>query len=558
MFLRDQAFDPFRQLVVPILSGVGPGLGQVEVLLVFQRLGCGAVSDPVFLELVEIRAEAAEYAGLLLAPFPVARERRERRSFGELLDWLEGHPLAMRLTLPRLDTADPADLLAALQGTTPLPAGDAGPGLLSSLGACITYSFAHLSEPARRLVPAVSLFHGVADEDLLTAFSAVEGVPGRFAGASRDEWTAVLEDADRVGLLTGLGAGMYRIHPALPGYLAAGWRAADPAGYAREREACEQALRAACAGFSRWLTGQIGSGDAGFAYAVIGLQRRTLGAMLGHALDHHAWGDAEGIVRALDVYWDTRGLGGEAAAWADRILDATAGPGQDPPAVETPAGSLWLYTTFGQANLQRSAGKLDQAGQTYRQVLAYPQDQPETNWTHTSISIIYHQLGMTAQDRGRLDEAEDWYRQSLTILEDLGDRPSVAISYQQLGITAQDRGRLDKAEDWYRQSLTIKEDLGDRPGMAMTYGQLGLLAEDRHQPGQALDWIVQCVTVFDQFPHPATGPGPGHLARLTGQLGMPALEQAWQQVTRQPVPQPVRDYITSYHPDDDDQPGGTP
>ena len=67
------------------------------------------------------RAEAAEYAGHLLAPFPAARARRERRSFGELLDWLDGHPLAMRLTLPRLDTTDPAELLAALRGTTPLP-----------------------------------------------------------------------------------------------------------------------------------------------------------------------------------------------------------------------------------------------------------------------------------------------------------------------------------------------------------------------------------------------------------------------------------------------------
>ena len=123
---------------------------------------------------------------------------------------------------------------------------------------------------------------------------------------------------------------MYRIHPALPGYLAAGWHAEDPAGYDQEREACEQALCTACAAFSRWLTGQIESGDAALAYAVIGLQRRTLGAMLGHALDHHAWDDADGIVRALDAYWDTRGLGGEAAAWADRILDATAGPGQDP------------------------------------------------------------------------------------------------------------------------------------------------------------------------------------------------------------------------------------
>ena len=161
-------------------------------------------------------------------------------------------------------------------------------------------------------------------------FSAVEGVPGRFAGISKQEWTAVLEDAARVGLLTGLGAGMYRIHPALPGYLAAGWHAENPGGYDQEREACEQALCTACAAFSRWLTGQIESGDAAFAYTVIGLQRRTLGAMLGHALDRHAWDDAEGIVRALDAYWDTRGLGEEAAAWADRILAATAGPGQAP------------------------------------------------------------------------------------------------------------------------------------------------------------------------------------------------------------------------------------
>ena len=66
------------------------------------------------------------------------------------------------------------------------------------------------------------------------ALSAVEGVPGRFAGISRQEWTAVLEDAARVGLLTGIGAGMYRIHPALPGYLAAGWqRRQTPAATSR-------------------------------------------------------------------------------------------------------------------------------------------------------------------------------------------------------------------------------------------------------------------------------------------------------------------------------------
>jgi tetratricopeptide (TPR) repeat protein len=615
--------------------------------------------------------EAAQYASHLLAPFPAAQARRERRSFGELLDWLDGHPLSMRLVLPRLDAAGPADLLAGLRGTIPLSGGDdTGPGRLSSLGASITYSFTHLGDQARRLLPALSLLHGIAEKYLLVLMSAAVGVPDRFAGTSRQEWTAALQDAARVGLLADIGGGIYRIHPALPGYLAAGWQADNPGGYKQERAACEQAFRAACADFSRRLTGQIESGDAALGYAVIGLQRRTLEAMLGHALDHHAWDDADSIVRALDAYWDARGLGEEAAAWTDRILAATTGPAQAPLA---PAESLWLYTTCHQANRQKDAGQPDKAAQTYRRILAWLHGQPETDWTRGNIAVIYHQLGwtaqdrgrleeaehwyrkalaiseelgdrpgmatsyhhlgmtaqdrgrleeaedwyrkalaiseelgnrpylastyhqlgITAQDRGRLEEAEDWYRKALAIKEELGDRPGMAITYHQLGMTAQDRGRLDEADDWYRQaiqireelglramlatdyhqlgitaqhrgrleeaddwyrkSLAIKEELGNVPGMALTYGQLGLLAEDRRQPQQALEWMVRCVTLFSQFPHPATEPGPGQLARLTRQLGLPALEQAWQQATGQPVPQAVRDYIASWHEEETGQ-----
>ncbi len=618
------------------------------------------------------RAEVAEYAGYLLAPYPAAQARREQRLFGELLEWLHGHPLAMRLTLPRLDTADPGDLLAGLRGTSPLPSGEeAGPGGLSSLGACITYSFTHLTRQAQRLLPAVSLFHGVANEDLLMLFSSTLGVPDRFAGASKTEWITVLDDAARVGLLTSLGAGMYQIHPALPGYLAAGWHAQDPASYREEREACEQALCIACGAFGRWASGQMATGKAATAYAKIGLQRRTLGVMLGNALDHHMWSEANCIVKALDPYWDTRGLGEEAVAWADRILKATTGPDQTPLRL---AQALWLHTTSRQATRQRDAGQVDQAEHTYRQALAYLQAQPETDWSRENTSILYHRLGVTFQVNGRLDEAEDWFRKALTIEEELGNRPHIASTYyelgmtaqgrrrldeaenwfrkslgideelgnrshmaityvqlgstsllrgrvgeaqdwyrkaltiqeelgnrpgmvvayhqlgvaarhrgrldeaqdwyrkaltieeefgyrarmastyHQLGIIAQDQARLDEAEDWYRKALAIKEEVGDRVGMALTYGQLGLLAETRQEPRQALDGVVRCVTLFGKFPHPLTEPGPSHLARLTKVLGVPALEEAWGQVTGQPLPQEVRDYLAS-HPDGDQSEG---
>ena len=458
-------------------------------------------------------AEAAQYASHLLASLPAAQRRREQRSFGELLDWLDGHPLAMRLTLPRLDTDNPATLLAELRDTIPLPAAEgAGQGRLSSLGACITYSFSHLPERARRLLPAISLFHGIADENLLTTMSLVETVPARFAGISRQEWAAVLQNAAQVGLLADLeGSSMYQVHPALPGYLAAGWHADNPDGYDQERNACEQALRIACAHLSRWLTGQIQAGDAALAYTVIRLQQRTLGAMLGNALDHQAWDDAEGVVRALNAYWQTLGLSGESAAWTDRILNATVGPGTGP---TESASSLWLYAIGRQAARKLDAGQLDQAAQTYQQALAWLQRQPASEWVSSGIAVSYHQLGWIAQTRGRLDEAEEWYVKALAIEEELSDHPGIAGSYHQLGMIAQTRGRLDEAEDWYVKALAIEEDLGDRPHMAITYNELGVTAQIHGRLDEAEEWYVKALAIEEEI-----GDRP-HLAVTYAQLGM--------------------------------------
>jgi len=543
-----------------------------------RRIGVGGLA----------REEATQYAGQLLAPYPAAAPRRGRRAFGELLEWLDGHPLSMRLILPRLDAVGPEALLEGLRGITPLPGGDPGRDRGTSLAASITYSFAHLTAETRRLLPAVGLFHGVADAVVLSMFSEEPEVPGRFAGASVLEWKEVLDDAARVGLLTPLGASMYRVHPALPAYLAARWRAEDPEGHDGTWDAATRALAAAYGAFGNWLYEEIGSGDAGFAYKLIGPQRRTLGAMLDYALEHQLWQQAQAIAQPLDSYWVTRGLDEEATAWTDRMQIATEGLDGRPPRLDTPAGDLWLFTTSAQANRQKRAMRLDDAETTYRLILDMLQAQPTTpqqqsrialfsnnlgtiaqdrgrleeagDWYRKALAIFeelvdrphmatsYHQLGILAHRRGRLDEAGDWYRKALAIFEELVDRPGMTDSYHQLGMVAQDGGRLEEAGDWYRKALAIEEEFEDRPGMAASYGQLGLLAERRGQPRQALEWIVRCVTLFDQFPHPMTGPGPDHLARLTAQLGIDALEASWRKVTGSPLPRAVRDYARSHQP----------
>ena len=133
------------------------------------------------------------------------------------------------------------------------------------------------------------------------------------------------------------------------------------------------------------------------------------------------------------------------------------------------------------------------------------------------MTATYHQLGWVARDRGRLDDAEDWYLKSLAISEELGDKPGMARTYLQLGIWAQDRGRLDDAEDWYRKSLAISEELGDGTGMAISYHQLGISAQNRgrletRKTGTASRWPSRGSS--------ATGPAWRHL--LPARRGRPA------------------------------------
>jgi len=443
--------------------------------------------------------EAAQYADILLAPYPAARKRRETRAFGDLMAWLGGHPLSMRLVLPRLDSDNPEALLAGLQGSiTTAGRKEEDADRTQSLAATVAYSYAHLTSATRRLLPAVSLFHGVADTSVLAVFSQAPQAPRRFAGQGKDEWAAALDDAARVGLLASLGRGIYQVHPALPGYLAAAWQAEEP-DYADARAQATSALLDAHAAQGEWLDGQISAGDAGFAFAVIRLERRTIGSLLGHAIDHGLWEATLAILQPLDRYWDARGLDAEAGALTDRVREATVAMTGAPPQLDTPAGTLWLFATGIQANRELERHHLDRAESAYRQVLATLQAMDASLPQQHHMATTYHQLATVAQHRGQLDAAEDWTRRSLAINEELGNRPGMATGYHQLGMVTWHRGQLDAAQDWTRKAVAINEELGNRPDMATGYHQLGMLAHKRGELDAAEDWYRKSLAISEEL-----------------------------------------------------------
>ena len=128
--------------------------------------------------------DALQYADHLLAPHAQASARRaaEPKAFKALIDYLGGHPLSLKLILPRLSEVSPSALLAGLKGQGALPPGfGAAEGRLASLGASLYYSFRHLPEEDRQRLVILSLFEKVAS---VQSFSATWKMPRRASRAS--------------------------------------------------------------------------------------------------------------------------------------------------------------------------------------------------------------------------------------------------------------------------------------------------------------------------------------------------------------------------------------
>jgi tetratricopeptide (TPR) repeat protein len=143
----------------------------------------------------------------------------------------------------------------------------------------------------------------------------------------------------------------------------------------------------------------------------------------------------------------------------------------------------------------QSRGDYAQAEERYRASLTIK----EELGNRSGIATSYHQLGIIAQLRGDYAQAEERYRASLTILEELGDRSGIATSYHQLGRIAQERGDYAQAEERYRASLTILEELGNRSGIATSYHQLGMIAELRGDYAQAEERYRASLTILEEL-----------------------------------------------------------
>jgi tetratricopeptide (TPR) repeat protein len=125
--------------------------------------------------------------------------------------------------------------------------------------------------------------------------------------------------------------------------------------------------------------------------------------------------------------------------------------------------------------LAMEQGDLLEAAHRYGEALSFFRllNEPE------SERFYQHQLGMVFQKSSQWDEAEEAYRKSAQIAEDLGNIIGAANSWIRLAQLNENAGKYQAAEDWYQKAKEAQRGIGDQVGLSWTLMNLADLLQNQ-------------------------------------------------------------------------------
>ncbi|MGV8123070.1 MAG: CHAT domain-containing protein [Candidatus Xenobiia bacterium LiM19] len=144
------------------------------------------------------------------------------------------------------------------------------------------------------------------------------------------------------------------------------------------------------------------------------------------------------------------------------------------------------------ASLALQEGKAEKAMSLLRDSLKTAQQSASTG----QVALIHASLGTICESLGRSEEAGKFYQASLAINEKTGFKKGMASDYINLGYFAYFyEGNTEKAEDCYKKSLSIYEEINDYYGVITVLDLLGSLYKERGDKNKAFEHFNRALDV---------------------------------------------------------------
>ena len=422
--------------------------------------------------------------------------------FGELLELLGGHPLAMQLAIPPVKDVPASVVVSELQRLmAERPEGDEA-GRSETLTAAMEYSFSRLSHRNRTHLPFLSLFQRRVMLDVLShiteerLYAQVIG-DDLASGASRSLLTpeggmqatgrsyaacrTLLRTAQAAGLLEPVSPSVYQINPALPWFLGRKLGRQVSGGGIRQLE--QEFVRVYADTADYFMESLYENQDTGVT-AVLA-EEGNLTQALGLALEYRQWDNAQLLIQPLAQVYRMQKRFPELRRLRGQLLDVighTASEAEGNGAVE-----FWQYLLGTDSMESVELMDLDRADMFNRQLLDYLLEQPDGE-TDPRTAAVYHQNGLIATRRGQHDTASEWLERGLEIIDGGDDQESIADACFAIGQVRHHQRQYGAAKEWYRRALDIHQRLPDYEEMVNDFRALGSACHMRFEYDEARSW----------------------------------------------------------------------
>jgi tetratricopeptide (TPR) repeat protein len=406
--------------------------------------------------------ERWEYCEVILRELGL-KVNRDDPELSKLMDQLGGHPLAMRVLLPKLEHLNAGDVAQAIR-TNMDELGLSEQGEQGRLFATLRFVEQGLPEDLRPLMRLVALhethLHPTGIEEM------AKQVDPAWTRARIDRLMEALSGA---GLVWNIGKGLHEMHPLLTNYLRS--RGAAP-------EICQRAFVETMGNAARGLR-PLPHHEQRMPFS---WHRNNL-----HAARHLAANLAmDQEFAALTEAIGAHALNSRDFVTASRLFAELA----QHSAIHTNA--YWEGSAhYNLGRIAQESQDFEAARQHYLKSLAVCEEDGDLN----GIAAAYHQLGIVAERQRRFDTAREWHGKSIAVREKQNDLQGIAGSYHQLGRIAEEQRDVVIAQEWYLKSVAISEKHNNLDYAASTYHQLGTIALEQHHVEAAHAWYLKSLEI---------------------------------------------------------------
>ena len=97
------------------------------------------------------------------------------------------------------------------------------------------------------------------------------------------------------------------------------------------------------------------------------------------------------------------------------------------------------------------------------------------------ICTMLINLGATLGAQGNYSQAEDYFREGLSLARQIGHRELISLLLSNLGATVVEQGNYSQAEDYFREGLALARQIGHREWKSFLLINLGMAARKQRE-----------------------------------------------------------------------------